>query len=72
MATVPAFLWINTVCLQQGVIMKMFDKIKGSIKTAQDKAKAMGKSATASMKKAGDGAKNLGGKVKNLNPFKKK
>ena len=29
----------------------MFDKIKASIKTAQDKAKAMGKSATASMKK---------------------
>jgi|TARA_B100001287_G_C22308062_1_gene355900 hypothetical protein len=54
----------------------MFDKIKASIKTAQDKAKAMGKSATASMKKAGDGAKNLGnsmtGKVKSLNPFKKK
>ena len=29
--------------------MKMFDKIKGSIKTAQDKAKAMGKSETASI-----------------------
>jgi hypothetical protein len=53
----------------------MFDKIKSSIKTAQDKAKSMGKSATASMKKAGDSAKNLGKKsseaVKKLNPFGK-
>lgn len=53
----------------------MFDKIKASIKTAQDKAKAMGKSATASMKKAGTSAKNMGKKssdaVKKFNPFGK-
>ena len=53
--------------------MKMFDKIKGSIKTAQDKAKAMGSSAKASMNKAKDGTKNMGSKVsssiKKLNPL---
>ena len=55
--------------------MKMFDNIKKSIKGAQDKAKAMGKSATASMKKAGASAKNMGKKssdaVKKFNPFGK-
>ncbi len=53
----------------------MFDKIKSSIKGAQDKAKAMGKSAKDSVSKATKSAKAMGKKssdaVKKFNPFGK-
>lgn len=51
--------------------MTIFDKVKQSIKVAQDSAKKMGTAAKDSVKKATVSGKKLGEKVTKLNPFKK-
>ena len=55
--------------------MKMFDRVKSSIKSATDSAKNLGNKAKDSVKsatkKATDGTKSIGKKVSGLNPFKK-
>jgi hypothetical protein len=51
--------------------MSIFDKVKQSIKTAQEGAKRMGTTAKDSVKKATESSKQLTKKVTKLNPFKK-
>ena len=51
--------------------MNIFDKVKESIKTAQESAKKIGTATKDSVKKAGESSKALAKKVTKLNPFKK-